>query len=81
LSRILRFLSPNVAWIWIYSRANAYQYHTLCFLLFHAGACLEFCQGGCTFLADPPPPDLGLDPDPHMMRTEAVEWTEQGYLG
>jgi hypothetical protein len=35
-----------------------------------AGAYLGFCQGGCTFLADlpPPPPDLDLDPDldPHQ---------------
>ncbi len=32
----------------------------------YAGAYLGFCQGGCTFLADlPPPPDLDPDPDPH----------------
>ncbi len=31
------------------------------------GAYLGFCQGGCTFLADlPPPPDLDPDPDPQQ---------------
>ena len=30
----------------------------------YTGAYLGFCQGGCTFLADLPPPDLDLDPDP-----------------
>ncbi len=44
---------------------------------------LGFCQGGCTFLADPPPPpdldphqDFVLDPDPHQNNADPQPWAQ-----
>jgi hypothetical protein len=54
------------------------------------GTYLGFCQGGCTFLADLPPPspdphldpdpdphqDFELDPDPHQNNADPQPWAQ-----
>jgi hypothetical protein len=69
LRELFRPLSPLTS-ILRRTRAPLIKQNYLLSELLRPGAYLGFCQGGCTFLADlpppPSPPDLDLDPDAHQ---------------